>query len=237
MTQRFYGETGVPEYVSRHFRQPGGGQYAGPPQSPEGGAPGLPPAPNPTDPVFQVDVLDPQTGLPTGERTTDWSLYYQAYADWQSIVESEEGGTPGTDWRPGELELEQRREARSDYATFLDSVIAGTTADIENRRLKAEQAVDEFNRRLDALSEAAGRYEGIQPYTILPDSRYIPGFEPGGVGAELGLGPRRATPQQYDPFQIAQELLQSTPNIADIGVPDLSSLRGAIGMARRFAGQ
>lgn len=140
----------------------------------------------------------------------------------------------------------QREESAADRAvqrsqieaqnlsTFIDSTINQLSAEIDAGRLKTEQAIGEFNRRMDAFSEAGSQFERLQPFTIPRGVDFIPGFEPKGIATRLGLETQRATPALIDPFQMAADIVAGTPNIADIGVPETGLLDEAVQIARGF---
>lgn len=135
-----------------------------------------------------------------------------------------------------ELAIERSRIHSQNLSTFLQGTIAELSAEIDARRLTTEQALGEFNRRLDAFSEAASKFEGIQPYTIPIGAKYLPGRGPGGVGEAIGRPLLEASPIMYDPFAMANEIVAETPVLTDIGVPSGDALQEAIKMARGFAG-
>lgn len=147
-----------------------------------------------------------------------------------------EGPPAATGPSAAELAIERSRVQAQNLSTFLQGTIAELTTEIDARRLTTEQALGEFNRRLDAFSEAATKFEGIQPYTIPIGAQYAPGFQPGGIGEELGIAPRPAKVVQYDPFAMANQIVEETPVLTDIGVPSGDKLREAVEMARGFLG-
>lgn len=179
--------------------------------------PGSLPPPNPNDPVYQLlDDFGKVVGI-------DWPAYYQAYDDWQKLTQA--GG-----YAPG-AGAAGPQDTPADY---INSIIAGVQADIANRRLRTDQVVEEFNRRFAAFQEAGERFEGIQPYTIPTGSEYVPGFEPGGFGESVGLSPYKATPIQYNPFQMANDLVEGSPSVTDVGVP--GGAEDAVAIAKKFLG-
>ncbi len=147
-------------------------------------------------------------------------------------------GGPGGGSGPtaAELAIERSRVQAQNLSTFIQGTISELSLDIDTGRLKTQQALDEFNRRLDAFSEAGTQFQGIQPYTIPIGAKYIPGFGPGEVGEELGIKPERAEVVQYDPFSMANQIVAETPVLTDIGVPSGDALAEAMEIARGFLG-
>ncbi len=133
-----------------------------------------------------------------------------------------------------ELAIDRAAIQAQNLSTFIDSTINQISGEIEAGRLKTEQALGEFNRRLDAFSEAGEQFTGLQPFTITPGSKFLPGRQPGGVGERLGRPVLEASPIFIDPFQMAADIVAGTPNIADIGVPETDLLAEAVAVARGF---
>ncbi|KKK85159.1 hypothetical protein LCGC14_2776080, partial [marine sediment metagenome] len=146
-------------------------------------------------------------------------------------------GAPGsTGPTAAELAIERSRVQAQNLSTFIQGTISELSLEIDSGRLKTEQALGEFNRRLDAFSEAGAQFQGIQPYTIPIGAEYAPGFQPGGVGEQLGIAPRRAETIDFDPFSMANEIVAETPVLTDIGAPSGDALREAMDIARGFLG-
>jgi hypothetical protein len=135
-----------------------------------------------------------------------------------------------------ELAIERSRIQATNLATFVSGTVAALEAEIDAGRLETEQAIGEFNRRLDAFAEAGEQFREIQPFTIPTGAEFAPGFGPGEIGEQLGIAPRRAQPIEFDPFAMATDILGETPVLTDIGAPSPDALREAIETARRFAG-
>ena len=147
-------------------------------------------------------------------------------------------GTGRTGPTAAELAIERSRVQAQNLSTFIQGTIAELSIEIDAGRLETEQALGEFNRKLDAFSEAGGQFVGIQPFTVTPGSKYLPGREPGGVGERLGRPVLEANPVMFDPFSMAAEIVASTPVLTDIGVPSLENeaLTEALELARSFVG-
>ncbi|KKL11162.1 hypothetical protein LCGC14_2548590, partial [marine sediment metagenome] len=147
------------------------------------------------------------------------------------------GGAPGsTGPTAAELAIERSRVQAQNLSTFIQGTIAELSTEIDAGRLKTEQALGEFNRRLDAFSEAGAQFQGIQPYTVTPGAKYLPGREPGGVGERLGRPVLEASPVMFDPFEMANQIVAETPVLTDIGAPSGDALREAMEIARGFLG-
>ncbi len=137
-----------------------------------------------------------------------------------------------------ELAIERSRVQAQNLSTFIQGTIAELSTEIDAGRLQTEQALGEFNKRLDAFSTAGTQFVGIQPYTVTPGSKYLPGRQPGGVGERLGRPVQEADPVMFDPFAIAAELVAESPSLTDIGVPatENDALTQALELAKSFIG-
>ena len=149
------------------------------------------------------------------------------------------GGGPGSSGpTAAELAIERSRVQAQNLSTFIQGTIAELSVEIDAGRLKTEQALGEFNRKLDAFSEGGKQFVGIQPFTVTPGSKYLPGREPGGVGERLGRPVQEANPVMFDPFSMAADIVASTPVLTDIGVPSSENpaLDEALEIAQGFIG-
>lgn len=150
------------------------------------------------------------------------------------------GGFPGTAGPSGptaaELAIERSKVDAQNLATFISGTIAELETEIDSKRLSTEQALGEFNKRLDAFAEAGSQFQGIQPYTITPGSKYLPGREPGGVGERLGRPVLEASPIDFDPFGMASQIVAESQDLTEIGVPGGEALDEANRIARQFLG-
>ena len=115
-------------------------------------------------------------------------------------------------------------EKRKGLTDYIDTVIGLISADLGARNLSANEATAEFQRHLDAFSEAGTQFRGIQPYTIPSGSKFVPGFEEGGIATQLGMKPWEASPTSFDPFKMAQDIIAQTPKITDIGAPTVPAV-------------
>ena len=187
-----------------------------------------------SDPVY--DILSETTGEVIGKDTAQFNEDYQAYLDYGAGIGGV-GGVGPSGPSSAELAMARERLESDKLASYMDSIIAGVSADIDAKRLTTEQAMGEFTRRLDALSEAGTQYKSMAQYAVPEGTTYRPGFEPGGVATKVGLEPRAATPIRFDPFKTAVDLIESTPNLAEVGAPStLPGWNEALALARQFAG-
>lgn len=145
-------------------------------------------------------------------------------------------GFPGGGTGPtaAELAIQRSQVQATNLATFISGTIAELDAEIDAGRLETEQAIGEFNRRLDAFAEAGEQFREIQPFTIPIGAEFAPGFGPGEIGEQLGIKPRRAEVIQFDPFAMATDIVNQTPVLTDIGVPSGDELAEAVRLARGF---
>ncbi len=154
----------------------------------------------------------------------------------RSNVEEGRGPSGPTGPTAAELAIERSKVQAQNLSTFISGTVSELQLEIDADRLNTEQAIGEFNRRLDAFSEAGAQFQGIQPYTIPIGAEFAPGFQPGGIGEELGIEPRRAEVIQFDPFAMANQIVAETPVLTDVGVPSGAALDEAIKIARGFLG-
>lgn len=132
----------------------------------------------------------------------------QAISELQSEEAATEAGkTPS--WRPGERAIEQSKVEAANMATYLDSVIRGVETEIAAGRLTLDQAEAEFNRRMDALSEAGTQMAALWQWTV-----------PEGAGTlhpdlreNLGMEPWESQPVPWDPYGEALKIIGETPEL------------------------
>ncbi len=179
------------------------------------------------------DMVPARPGEPGAKFSNIW---------WAEAVEARtnaaSGGTGSGRTGPSaaELAIQQSQVDAQNLATFISGTIAELEIEVDSRRLSTEQAIGEFNKRLDAFSEAGAQFRGIQPYTIPIGAEYVPGRQPGGIGEQLGIAPRKAEVIQFDPFAMATDIVNQSPNLTDIGVPSGDALAEAIAIAEGFLG-
>ena len=133
----------------------------------------------------------------------------------------------------------ERRQSLIDY---INTVISTVTTDIAARGLQVSEASAEFARHMDAFAEAGQQYEDMFKWSIPEGVEYVPGFEPEGFATSLGMQSWKATPTHFDPFQMAQDILNKTPSPAAIGAPqvpetDWSGYQDAYNQLKGFLGE
>ncbi len=160
------------------------------------------------------------------------AAYDDAVARYQQLTGTEPGGGPGgaRGSTPEELAIERSRVATSNMANYIDAAARGLAQEIDAKRLTTEQAIGEFNRQLDAMTEARTGFLGAQQYTIPQGATEI---HP-DIRRDLGMEPWIPDPIEYDPFGMALELVRSTPEITGIGVPETDAVQRALELAAEF---
>ena len=103
----------------------------------------------------------------------------------EEVLGTGDAGTGRTGPTAAELAIQRSQVQAQNLSTFISGTIAELSAEIDAGRLKTEQALGEFNRRLDAFSEAGEQFVGVQPFTIPRGVEFIPGFEPEGIATRL----------------------------------------------------
>jgi len=146
------------------------------------------------------------------------------------------GPSGATEPTAAELAIQRSQVQAQNLSTFISGTIAELDGQIAAGQLETEQALGEFNRRLDAFSEAGRQFEGLQPFTISPGSQFLPGREPGGIGEQIGRPVLEANPVFRDPFTEAADIVAGTPVLTDIGVPSGDALSEAVQLAQDFLG-
>lgn len=163
----------------------------------------------------------------------DWASYMQAVALWvEPYVYAGQPLPPGAPTEAhmvydmvGETRgLEKQVNQRENLATYIDSLVKSIGADVESKSLSMNQAVLEFDRQMKAMEQATTSWENAMQWSIPPGAEYVPGYEPGGIATQLGMEPWKASPVGYNPFEMAQQVLASTPAITSIGAPDMGNL-------------
>ncbi|KKN47054.1 hypothetical protein LCGC14_0666630 [marine sediment metagenome] len=146
------------------------------------------------------------------------------------------GGGGRTGPTAAELAIDRSRVQATNLSTFIQGTVSQLSNEIDAGRLEMDQALNEFNKKLDAFAEGGKQFQGIQPYTIPIGAEYIPGFGPGEIGEHLGIAPEKVIPIQFDPFGMATEIVNQSPDLTDIGVPSGDALAEALEIARQFVG-
>ncbi|KKK87095.1 hypothetical protein LCGC14_2756650, partial [marine sediment metagenome] len=193
----------------------------GPPES-EATAPppGTVPALNPDDFYVKWDATN-LTYVPARKGETGAVFDDTAWADANAAREdvATGGGTGPSGPTAAELAIERSKVQATNLSTFIQGTVSELQLEIDADRLDTEQALGEFNRRLDAFAEAGKQFQGLLPFTIPRGAEFAPGFGPGEIGEQLGIEPVKANPINIDPFQMAQDIVNQTPDLTGIGVP------------------
>ena len=140
----------------------------------------------------------------------------------------EDGGGGGP--TPEQLAIERSKVASANMANYIDAVTRGLNAEIDAKRLSTEQAMEEFNRQLDAMTEARTGFLGAQQWTIPEGATEIHA----DIRERLDMEPWIPDPIEYDPFGMALDIIQSTPELTGIGVPETGTVQKAIELAEQF---
>lgn len=221
---------------------------------PAEGIPGALVMPDINDPAFDLTApIYDEYGNTVGEKIVgrDVPAFNKAMSDYLDQQKGDDGGAGYRPQFPSEKALQEAQAAAipqeleiareelkgTNIASHLDAMVAEMTAEIDARRLTTEQAIEEFNKRLDALSEAGTQYEGMFQYSVAPGTTHTPGYAPGGLGEKLGYAPRPMTPIHFDPFATAVELIEGSPDFTEIGAPSMPpDWDEALAIAASFAG-
>ena len=160
--------------------------------------------------------------------------YDDALDRYQVLSGTEPGGPGGPSGPRGptaeELAIERSKVATANMANYIDAAARGLSAEIDAKRLTTEQAIGEFNRKLDAMTEARTGFLGAQQYTIPEGAKVI---HP-DIRRELEMEPWVPQPVEYDPYGMALELVRSTPEITGVGAPDVDAVQRALELAEQF---
>lgn len=164
----------------------------------------------------------------------------KGYRDYWSGKGPDQSKSADADYMAGYRlgESEEHPQKQTDLITTMNAIIEQVSQGITASGQRADNAAAEFKRRLDAFDLAGQQYQTALPFSLRPGAEFIPGFQPGSPGARYAGSPEegiRASTVKYDPYAIALETLNQTPNIADIpvpdaGVPDLDLFRRALAM-------
>ncbi len=162
-----------------------------------------------------------------------WAEANQARADVASGFPTAGGRTGPT---AAELAIQRSQVDAQNLATFISGTIAELEIEVDSKRLSTEQALGEFNKRLDAFAESGEQFVGIQPFTITPGAKFLPGRGPGDIGERIGRPILEASPIPFDPFAMANQIVSESQDLTEIGVPSGEALDEANRIARRFLG-
>lgn len=117
-------------------------------------------------------------------------------------------------------QTQARGQTAQEVADYLEWVGTSIANSLDRDALRTDQAVKEGQRHLDLFKEAGAQYRDLQDFSIplVEGQEHLYGFEPGGFAESLGLEPYKATPQMVDPFNMAKEILATTPSPWDVGI-------------------
>jgi len=159
-----------------------------------------------------------QTNPDTGEKFTDWGAYYQAEAGWRELTKPKDD------------------KDDDDFASYLDAAIRAMGTEIEQGNANVSKAAQEFSRRLDAYNVAGDQFSQLLGYAVPANATHVPGREPGGFYARMGLEPLQASGQYLNPFQEAMNIVNSTPDLTTINTDATGNLfQQALTIARGAA--
>jgi hypothetical protein len=177
------------------------------------------------DPGASADAPAPSTT--TGTITGD--PYRPQLKNYRDIVGTDLDGNPiygdtydVQTWRK-DLDAYEGKSETNENPTldYIDEQINQVLAGVSSGNLKTTQAVAEFNRRYDTWKESGNQMANLMPYAMSPGKTTLPGYEPGGIASKLGLGERKFTPIEYNPFEMGNQIIRETPNIVGIGAPEI----------------
>lgn len=184
------------------FRGTGGTAGGGGTLTSSAGYSNVKPQPNINPDDFLYEVLDAD-GFPTGEKRMDWESYYSALNQQKSYMQSDQ----------------QNNDAY--YAALIDEI----GLEIDAGRLKLDQAQGEFDRRFRALQEGNRQFAELVGYAIPNAGGPYPNSE---FYAGMGLQPTIPTTSSIDPFGMALDIVNQTPNLTQLGVPTVPDISGMI---------
>jgi hypothetical protein len=175
---------------------------------------------------YWFDSVGRNVPVGTPGATHRYDLYISDLETYRDLTEG-----PGA--RGGDTGVSASIAAQAqNLGTYVSAAIASVQTDIDAKRLSTEQAMNEFNRRLDAMAEAGAQFTNLQQYTVPRGSAGQPLH--GALRESLGLDPWISDPIQYDPFAEAQAIVDATPDLTEIGTGDTSPIEEALDVARSF---
>lgn len=164
-------------------------------------------------------VPQPGTSMASGLQPPDLSKYIAELGDvdgYKSYLEAKR------------LYDSDRRQESADIAGYLDIVTNEIAQGIAAGNFDLKRADQAFTKRMDALTEANKTFTNLLKYTVPSTSigGYLPGREPGGFyETKTGLKPSlTGEVNQVNPWAMANDVVNSTPDPMSIGIPGLDKL-------------
>lgn len=177
--------------------------------------------PDPKDYIF-----DPSTGA------VDWNAYIGALSE-VAFLYSKSGQPLPADAPPmaqmiydadmEALKPDVGKERRANLASYIDALVSTLGQDVEARRLRLDEAVYEFDKRLKAKEWAQEAWVEMSQFAVPAGAKYLPGFGPGGIATKVGMEPVEADAQWFDPFEMAQQMVSGV-DMTGIGAPETGNL-------------
>lgn len=138
---------------------------------------------------------DPDTGELIWSGEYDYAAYYNALAGYRKLSKTQ----------------------TADLSQHLDDVIAGISLEVEAGRLNLDKASCEFDRRFTAFREGGAQFQNLLGYAVPKNALYVPGREPGGFyESQVGLSPRPASGEFYNPFEAALSVVNRSPDLSQV---------------------
>lgn len=164
----------------------------------------------------------------------DFKIYEQDQATgqqvWTGEYDVQSFNRAMAEYRAGE-------SSEDDFAKYLDTVINAASTEIEMGNANVSKARQEFERQMQAHEVAGNQFAQLLGYAVPAGASYVPGREPGGFYEKMGLSPRQASGQYFDPFAEAFKIVQRTPDLTTINTnPTGAMLPSAVSAARSLAG-
>lgn len=205
-----------------------------PPINPYGGTlpPNFPPQPKPEDFYIYDDygkMVDPGTGdyLESWDRWSQMAADQAEYDRWGLEGQPPRGAAGGPS--PEQLAIERSKVHAQNMATFLNATVAEIGLEVEAGRLRLDQAQAEFDRRMDAFAEGGKQMGEMWQWTVAPGTEQIHA----DLRANLGMQPWESQAVEFDPFAMAWDIVEQTPEIL-VESPSFDPLTEAIDLVEQF---
>lgn len=113
------------------------------------------------------------------------------------------------------------RPDRSDLQAYLNGLIEDIGNQIETGKFNLDAATREYTRRMDAFEKGGALFTDLVKQSLPLGTEYIPGREPGN---RMGLAVRRTNPVMVDPFKMAVDIVNQTPDLSKMTVGNIPSI-------------